>query len=60
MQALSQMDAAVARFLGTKALPSLNPEDRLAFSPLLALPKRDRRNSDQARAGRAPTKRFMP
>jgi hypothetical protein len=38
MQALSQMNKAVARFLGTKALPSLQPEDRLASSPLLALP----------------------
>jgi|HubBroStandDraft_6_1064221.scaffolds.fasta_scaffold73045_3 hypothetical protein len=53
MQALSQMDA-VARFPGTKALPSLNPEDRLASSPLLALPKRDRRNSGQGQGGAGP------
>jgi hypothetical protein len=38
MQALSQMNKAVARFLGTKALSSLRPEDRLASSPLLASP----------------------
>src|ERR1700732_3936460 len=50
MRALSQMDA-VARFPGTKALPSLNREDRLASSPLSALPKRDRRNSGQPGRG---------